>query len=77
VAERVGFEPTSRCNREHALQACLIGHSSTSPRLYVNRYIPLIYSQAERVGFEPTSRYNREPLFESGTINHSDTSPNA
>ena len=31
LAERVGFEPTDP-EGSHALQACLIGHSSTSPR---------------------------------------------
>ena len=30
LAERVGFEPTV-AKATHALQACLIGHSSTSP----------------------------------------------
>ena len=30
AAERVGFEPTVAC-ATHALQACLIDHSSTSP----------------------------------------------
>ncbi len=32
LAERVGFEPTVGKNPTHALQACLIDHSSTSPR---------------------------------------------
>ena len=60
-----GIRTHGRFKATHALQACLLDHSSTSP----------IVTTAERVGFEPTSRYNREPLFESGTINHSDTSP--
>jgi hypothetical protein len=59
-----GIRTHGNLTATHALQACLIGHSSTSP-----------LSLAERVGFEPTLRYNRRPLFESGTINHSDTSP--
>jgi hypothetical protein len=32
LAERVGFEPTVGGNPTHALQACLLDHSSTSPR---------------------------------------------
>ena len=32
LAERVGFEPTVEETPTHALQACLIDHSSTSPR---------------------------------------------
>jgi hypothetical protein len=32
LAERVGFEPTVEETPTHALQACLLDHSSTSPR---------------------------------------------
>ncbi len=31
MAERVGFEPTVAEIATHALQACLLDHSSTSP----------------------------------------------
>ena len=56
MAERVGFEPTV-AKATHALQACLIGHSSTSPRTYCSRLFMTEYSLlAERVGFEPTLR---------------------
>jgi hypothetical protein len=85
LAERVGFEPTVAFWTTHALQACLIGHSSTSPcpeKEDIDRAaqsMPAMSSTcpvAERVGFEPTLAETR-PLFESGTINHSDTSPRA
>ena len=58
-AERVGFEPT-RGFPLRALQARLIGHSSTSPRR----------------GWDSNPRSQiGTPLFESGSLNHSDTSP--
>ena len=57
----------------HALQACLLDHSSTSPQIK-REGISGSLMVAERAGFEPALRFRR-PLFESGTINHSDTSP--
>ena len=49
MAERAGFEPADAC-ASHALQACLIGHSSTSPREQLN--------MAERAGFEPALHFS-------------------
>ncbi len=34
LAERVGFEPTSRCNREPLFESGAISLSATSPRMY-------------------------------------------
>ena len=31
IAEKVGFEPTLRFWRKHALQACALDHSAISP----------------------------------------------
>src|SRR5581483_3407920 len=57
MAERVGFEPTVRFCRTHALQACQINHSCTSPHQRERNFASAITSTktvAERVGFEPT-----------------------
>ena len=73
MAERAGFEPTVGLRPTHALQACLLDHSSTSPRRAI--YYSLNGKKggaaivgeeavaAERVGFEPTFRYNRGTAF--------------
>ncbi len=41
MAERVGFEPTVAEIATHALQACLLDHSSTSPLVF---YFIVFYS---------------------------------
>jgi hypothetical protein len=63
----VGFEPTVAFRATHALQACLLDHSSTSP--YTGQ------SSGGEGGIRTHAPAKRRPLFESGTMNHSVTSP--
>jgi hypothetical protein len=47
-----GIRTHGRLTATHALQACLLGHSSTSPQ----KKTYSVMLMAERVGFEPTLR---------------------
>ena len=57
-----GIRTHGNLTATHALQACLLDHSSTSPRSYSSRFGEKIYSRVtERVGFVYSERSRGKP----------------